>query len=346
MVGESLSDVTKAERTFLGMPPRVPRWLAWRRWAGRGALELVASAMLAVEGLGRRSRLRLGRVEMTADVDYSGSNDADRRLDIFRARAVSGQLPVLLYVHGGGFWAGSKASAWPIGAMLARAGFLVFSATYRRAPQHRFPAALADLAQAYAFAAAHAGELGGDLSRFVLAGESAGANLVTGLALLACSERDEPFARTVFETGVVPRVVLAASGVLEVTNARRLGERFSLGWFLRDRYEELADLYAPTDELGALTDLLDPLVAFERGPRSVRPLPAFFLTVGEWDHLKDDATRMHAACARAGVPSELRVYARQLHAFHVHLALASARRCWRDQLDFVARYGILPCSRG
>jgi acetyl esterase len=89
-----------------------------------------------------------------------------------------GPLPVVAYLHGGGWVMGSLDSYDATLRALANAsGAIVAGVEYRLAPEHRFPAALDDSLAAIRWLAAHADELGGDGSRLALAGDSAGGNL-------------------------------------------------------------------------------------------------------------------------------------------------------------------------
>src|SRR5690606_38779221 len=118
-------------------------------------------------------------VEVIRNVRYGGSDIDAHLLDVYRPRRVDGPLPVVLYVHGGGFRILSKDTHWLMGLAFARRGYLVFNINYRLAPDHPYPAAVEDCAEAYAWLQSNAHEWGGDPSQLVLAGESAGGNLVT-----------------------------------------------------------------------------------------------------------------------------------------------------------------------
>ena len=108
---------------------------------------------------------------------------ASLRLRSYRPpHADKGNLPVLLYFHGGGFVFGSVEEADPICAALAvRTPSLVVSVDYRLAPEQPFPAALEDARAALAWLGPAAPSLGGDPDRIIVAGESAGANLAARL---------------------------------------------------------------------------------------------------------------------------------------------------------------------
>lgn len=279
-------------------------------------------------------------IEVVRDVEYVDGGGPEHRLDVYRPKDATGPLPVLLYVHGGAFRILSKDTHWIMGLAFARRGFLVLNISYRLAPKHPFPAAIEDACAAYAFAVREAERWGGDSSTLVLAGESAGANLVTSLAIAASWERPEPFARTVFETGVVPRAVLPACGILQVSNPERFREMYGgkLSSFLLDRIVESSDAYLRSVENAAgspALDLADPLVFLERRDRPARPLPPFFAPCGTADPLLDDTRRLATALARLGARCDARYYPGELHAFHAFVFRKAARRCWRDTFAFL-----------
>jgi len=90
-------------------------------------------------------------------------------------------FPVLVYLHGGGWAMGSPWTHRRLTADLTTLGMLVVSLDYRRAPKYRFPAAVEDATLGVAWTSEHARSYGGDPSRLLVGGDSAGANLAAGL---------------------------------------------------------------------------------------------------------------------------------------------------------------------
>lgn len=119
-----------------------------------------------------------GGVKKTSDVHYGP--DARNRLDIYAPPTKPEHpMPVLVFIHGGGFVRGDKSSPGSpfydnIGYYFARHGVLTILATYRLAPQHPWPAGAEDVAAAVKWTHANAAKLGGDPKRIVLWGHSAG----------------------------------------------------------------------------------------------------------------------------------------------------------------------------
>ena len=306
----------------------------------RASSLLVEAFFQSVSGLARvhpRARRAMRDVEVLKDVRYGGHGD-DGLLDVYRPRGRQPGLrsPAVLYVHGGGFRMLSKETHWVMGLQFARQGYTVFSINYRLAPQHRFPAAMEDAAEAYAWVVANAARFGGDASQLILAGESAGANLVTSLAVCATFEREEAFAQKVFETGVVPFAVLPACGILQVTDTARFRrDDPSLSAFIAERIDEVGQGYLDASSTHA-TDLADPLLVLESSAPSVRDLPAFFVPCGTLDPLLPDTRRLAVALERRGVDVQEAHY-KGVHAFHAFVFRPEARRCWNDSHAFLAR---------
>jgi acetyl esterase len=95
-------------------------------------------------------------------------------------------LPVLLYLHGGGFTVGSPDTHDSLCRQLAlRSGAAVVSLDYRLAPEHRFPTAVDDTWAALGWLAREAASLGLDGSRLAIGGDSAGGTLAAVGALHA-----------------------------------------------------------------------------------------------------------------------------------------------------------------
>src|SRR5262249_10923996 len=148
-----------------------------------------------------------------------------------------------------------------------------------------------------------AARFGGDPERIVLAGESAGANLVTSLAIAAAWRRPEPFARAVYDSGIQLRAVLPACGMLQASDGARFARKRRLPFFIADRITEVSTGYlagADASRQGGL-ELADPVVVLEKATGAQeRPLPPMFTFVGTKDPVLDDTRRLHAALTKLG----------------------------------------------
>jgi dipeptidyl aminopeptidase/acylaminoacyl peptidase len=116
----------------------------------------------------------------TYDLAY-GTHERNR-LDVFTEGG--GNLPIVLFVHGGGFTAGDKRSTdhfyGNVGRYFASRGFLAATMNYRLAPADTWPSGLEDVAAAVSWLSRNASVYGGDPSRIGLLGQSAGCCHIAG----------------------------------------------------------------------------------------------------------------------------------------------------------------------
>lgn len=102
----------------------------------------------------------------------------------------AGPKPMMLYVHGGGFVVGrSEDTAFVTSRIAAENDVVVVSVNYRWAPEWPFPAGLDDCMAVLRWMRDAGGKIGGDPSRLLVGGDSAGGNLAAALPIRAREER-------------------------------------------------------------------------------------------------------------------------------------------------------------
>jgi len=121
---------------------------------------------------------------------YLPVRDGVARCQLYRPTAAgAGPLPIIVYYHGGGFTVGASEDCDFLSRKLAFTNdALVVSANYRSAPEFPFPTPFDDAFDVYRWVVGNGTDLGGDISRIAVAGDSAGSNLAAALPLRA---RDE-----------------------------------------------------------------------------------------------------------------------------------------------------------
>jgi acetyl esterase len=214
--------------------------------------------------------------------------------------AGKGPLPVLVYFHGGGWVLGNIESHEGICRALANAGeVIVVTVDYRRAPEHRFPAAAEDAFAATSWVAAHAPEFGGDQSRIAVGGDSAGGNLAAATCLMA---RDRGGPALAFQVLVYP----ITDHNLQNASYRQCGEgyfltRSEMAWYWEHYCPKQDDRWHPHASPCRASDLAG--------------LPPALLITAEYDVLRDEGEAYASKLQAAGVPVIVHRYSGMIHGF-------------------------------
>ena len=121
-------------------------------------------------------------VHVERDIPYRRPRRRSHLLDIYRRKDATGQLPAILYIHGGAFSMMSKDTHRIMAYVLAAQGYQVFNINYRLGPVHTYPRPLKAAMSALECVLDHGAKYGADTTRMAIIGESAGANLTAALA--------------------------------------------------------------------------------------------------------------------------------------------------------------------
>lgn len=294
--------------------------------------------MHAFERLSRprfASRASQTGVRITRDIRYADGAGRAHLLDVYTPPG-AGPHPVIFYVHGGGFAMLSKDTHRIFALAFARRGYVVVNISYQLGHAHAFPEPLQDAAAALVWARDHVAEYGGDIGRLALAGESAGGNLVTALALACAAPEGLPPAPLLPALGVHPRAVLPFYPMLEVANLERLRKKRPMPAHIWSQLNHAAESYLGRDFRTRVAAWANPITMLEELPKSVT-LPPFFCICGTRDPLLGDAKRLHAVLGHLHVATELVIAPGELHAYNVLFWRPAAKEAWRRTFAFLAR---------
>jgi acetyl esterase/lipase len=116
-------------------------------------------------------------VQVQRDLIYGTASGVDLKLDIYKPSHV-GPLPIIVFVHGGGWSSGDKRSMEANARYFAERGYLGISVNYRLSPQFKMPNHIEDVKCAVRWVRSHAQELGANPEKIGALGSSAGGHLV------------------------------------------------------------------------------------------------------------------------------------------------------------------------
>jgi len=224
-------------------------------------------------------------------------------------------LPVLVYLHGGGFTIGSIATHDVLCRHLSHlAHCAVLSVGYRLAPEHRFPTAFEDAWDAVAWVAEHGAEKRMDPTRIAVGGDSAGGTLAAACALQA---RDDAV------TLKLQMLFYPGCGAHHDTPSHKT---FGHGFVLEaEHIDYFFDLYIP--ELKDREDWrFAPLMA-----DAVEGVAPAWFGLAECDPLIDEGLQYADKLRAAGVAVDLDIYRGVTHEFiKMGRAIPEARRAQLD----------------
>ncbi|HLH93973.1 MAG TPA: alpha/beta hydrolase [Xanthobacteraceae bacterium] len=233
---------------------------------------------------------------------------------LYRARP--GIVPALVFFHGGGCVFGDLETHDGMCRMLSAAsGCAVIAIDYRRAPEHRFPAALDDCFAATRWVADHAREHALDPARIAVGGDSSGAALAAVICQMARADHGPRIALQVLFCPVMDMRPATPS-------RRQLAEGFFLNqatidWML----QHCCGPVACATEI----DLGDPRLSPLRAADFSR-LPPAHIHTAEFDPLRDEGEAYAQALRRAGVGARYTCHAGMIHHFYAMAGAIPAAR--------------------
>ncbi|HEY6418944.1 MAG TPA: alpha/beta hydrolase [Candidatus Binataceae bacterium] len=293
----------------------------------RSVLDFLAKTPIPKDIPALRSMIDSAVAMMNADLPEIGAlhENVELRPGLSADVAVpktAGPHPVVVYLHGGGWVAGSPKTHRKLAMQFAEQGYLTINVDYRLAPEHRFPAGLDDCVFAIKWAGENAKRWNGDGTRIAVGGDSAGGNLTAAAVAALAAENYK---------GAKPKAALLLYGVFDFPAViARMGKdpAASIGVdgmaraYLGDKYPALLD-----------DPRVSPLKAVKPGA-----FPASFVICGAADPLVAEARSMAEALKRADIPHEVRIFEDMPHGFLQIGVLHDCNEGLRLMFDFLRRH--------
>lgn len=279
------------------------------------------------------------------DITYAPSSSDKERFfhltDIYRPSVSNGLLPVIVSVHGGGWFYGDKELYRFYCMHLASKGFVVVNFNYRLAPEHKYPSAIADVCLLMDFIGKNREKYGMDLDCLFMVGDSAGAQLTTQYSILS-TNRDyrELCAKASFFcpdllTGIrdstdsfkitallsrlpIPKAVALNCGIYDMKEIR--GQQICK-WYLPKHMEPQLDT--------TFFSMLDYMTV---------DFPSTYLMLSVNDDLKVHTAPMKARLEKLGIPFRYKEFGEghpeDGHVFHINLQSQNGLLCNSEECAF------------
>jgi acetyl esterase/lipase len=268
-----------------------------------------------------------GNVLIKKDIVY---NDQGTLLDIYYPKNAQAPLPVILWIHGGGFIGASKEQTQVYGMSLANAGYVVANINYDLAPAHKYPTPVIQANEALKYLRENVGQYRGDINRLFLGSNSSGSQIASQLAALISNQE---FAQTM---GIQPAITkeqlrgaLLYDGAYDMQTLRATrapGMSLFFWSYTGVRHFESFDRI---DELSTVNHVTP-------------DYPPVFLTVGDADRLEPQSLEFLEVLEKNGVEVESVLFTGKNmnlgHDYMMDLDTEPAQRTLEKALDFLARH--------
>jgi acetyl esterase/lipase len=239
--------------------------------------------------------LEMGKIE---EKSFKGSQGS-LPVRIYTPKSGKAPYPVVIYFHGGGFVIATNDTYDASARALANgAEAVVVSPEYRKAPEHKFPAAHDDAFATYDWVLHNAASFGGDPKRIALVGESAGGNLALNVSIAA---RDKKMHMPSVQVLVYPLAGfdMTTPSYVDSANAKPL-DKAMMVWFTEQYFR------SPADGKDPRIDLIH---------ANLKGLPPTTIINALVDPLRSDGEILRAKLYDAGVDAEQKTYSGVTHEF-------------------------------
>ncbi len=271
------------------------------------------------EGL-ERNVVRFADSGDAADVDsasYTSNSYMDICVPISYMTDENRKYPVIVSVHGGGWFYGDKELYSHYCCLLAEHGYVVVNFNYRLSPQNKYPAAIEDVAYLIRYIHENAQTLGIDIDNFYMVGDSAGAQLTANYCIIA-SNSDYRAKLDFFTYDLLPKKVCLNCG------AYKMAERNDniSAWYLKNAVTE--------EQYKLFMDQLDYVNA---------DFPEAYLMYSVNDDLASHTKALDEVLNKVGVAHITKAYGQNNpdsgHVFHMNMRNPEGIQCNEDECSFM-----------
>lgn len=287
-------------------------------------VKLMRKAWAAGDAKRDAGNLEPSNIECIKNISY-GEYGIENLLDVCRPANCREKLPVIIDIHGGGYFYGDKELYRFYCMRLAQGGFAVINFNYRLSPENHFPAPIEDIHAVVNWVAKNAEEYGFDVSNVFLTGDSAGSQLASQYAAI----HTNPDYAKLFGFAVISQITIRAVGL-------------ACGMYnFSDRVAKEKTAGFIKDYLGKEASIDDK--RFEVLENITENYPAAYVFSSHEDFLMAECEPMAKFLKSKGIDTEWKIYGKKGnteigHVFHVNMKLEEGERANVAQLEFFKKH--------
>ncbi|WP_316843967.1 alpha/beta hydrolase [Pedobacter psychrodurus] len=256
----------------------------------------------------------------------SNSGGPAIRLRIFRPLHYTGDLPGMLYIHGGGLMMGNPEDYLDIvKRFIDKSPCVIIAPDYRKAPDAPYPAAFNDCYDTLLWMDKYAGTLGIMPNKLIVAGHSAGGGLAAAVTLKATDTGEVKIA---FQMPIYPMID-------DRQNSLSAKENNAPGWNAQSNKMGWSAYLQGLMERG---EEIPPYAAAARA-RDFSKLPPTITFVGDIEPFRDETLEYVDRLLDEGIAVEFRIFEGCIHAFEVLFPkLEVSKEAWSFLLSSYCKY--------
>ncbi|SHF22412.1 Acetyl esterase/lipase [Mariniphaga anaerophila] len=230
-------------------------------------------------------------VEEIKDVEYKNVNGKTLQMDFYRPKNVHEPLPLLVFIHGGGWKSGKRSDYLVYLASFAQKGYITATVSYRLKKDSIYPAAVEDVTDAVDWLFRNGEKYGYDSDRIALIGGSAGAHLAM---LAGYGWGDATGYKTTNSAGHRVKAVVDIYGPVDLTTEYGRNQSLVTG-FIGHSFEEKPELYREASPAVYLKNSIPPTLILHGTSDKLVP-------ISQSDSLKNRLDKLGVPCKYYRVP--------------------------------------------
>jgi len=242
---------------------------------------------------------------------------------VIEPKESTGELPCLVYFHGGAFMLKASGSHYKIAKEYAKKLHCkVVYVDYRLAPKHPFPVPVEDCFSTYKWTLQNADILGIDTNRIIIGGDSAGGNLATTVTLMA-KDRNLPLPTALLLIYPVTDRRMSTRSMLEYTDTPVWNARLN---------KMMWDAYLPQVPTKHI-EYASPIEA-----ASFSGFPPTYIEVAEYDCLHNEGILLYERLIESGISAELYEIPNACHGFETMTQSKTTRNCMSRRINWLKQF--------